>query len=231
MGQAQDVDRDQTAEPGENHVDRMGTRVHQPIDVFGAVVHGVEPPQERNLMGPAMAPIETHFADDGYGKQPSPAGKLRHRVQVAVRHHAMESPGQDRHRHDQQQVRHQAVEEVVGQVGRHLRPEHPRRLQREQTLERHEDQAEQRQPDAQPGNVNHCGSKHFVHRSRILCPAEQRLNVGGERLPHRPTPKRVQVGVGRPFRASGPRAADSSGWLLRCRRSSGRRSSRGRAAG
>jgi hypothetical protein len=47
-------------------------RVDQKIHMLGAVVNGVEPPQERELMAPAMAPVEADLADDHGGDHSHP---------------------------------------------------------------------------------------------------------------------------------------------------------------
>ena len=64
IGHAEDASRDQAAQPDEHVVDRMRTRADQEVDMLRAVVDGMEAPQKRDLMGPAMAPVETDFADD-----------------------------------------------------------------------------------------------------------------------------------------------------------------------
>jgi hypothetical protein len=59
-------------------------------------------------------------------------------------------PGEHREGRTQQQARHKAAQEIISQVG--ARPLAKDRLQsnREQTLQRHENDAAQHQPDAQP---------------------------------------------------------------------------------
>jgi hypothetical protein len=54
--QTQDIERHEAAEPREDHVDRVGSRVHQPVDMLRAVMDGVELPQQRHLVAPAVAP-------------------------------------------------------------------------------------------------------------------------------------------------------------------------------
>ena len=56
------VKQRQAAEAGEHHVDGVGPCVDQEVDMFGAVVDRVETPDERDLMAPAVAPVEADLA-------------------------------------------------------------------------------------------------------------------------------------------------------------------------
>ena len=59
--ETQKIDRDQTAEPDERVVDRMGAGADQKIDVVGSVVHLVKAPQERDFVRPAVTPVEAEI--------------------------------------------------------------------------------------------------------------------------------------------------------------------------
>jgi hypothetical protein len=78
-GETQYVERDQTAESGEDHIDGVGASTHQEIDVLGAVVDGVEAPEPGNFVGPTMPPIGTDVSDDERGDDPNPGGRCRNR--------------------------------------------------------------------------------------------------------------------------------------------------------
>src|ERR1700690_30714 len=71
-GYPEDVDRDQTAQPSEHVVDRMGARADQKVDMFGAMVDGMEAPQKGDFVGPAMPPVETDLADHQPGEHALP---------------------------------------------------------------------------------------------------------------------------------------------------------------
>ena len=71
-GYPEDVDRDQTAQPREHAVDRMSARTDQKVDMFGAVVDGMEAPKKGDFVGPPMAPVETDLADHQPGEDALP---------------------------------------------------------------------------------------------------------------------------------------------------------------
>ena len=67
VGQTQHVHRDEAADTGEDHIERMVAGVDQPIHGFSAVMDSMEAPKQGNLMGPAVAPVESKFTDDEGG--------------------------------------------------------------------------------------------------------------------------------------------------------------------
>ena len=63
LGQTQGIHGNETAEADEDNVDGMGASIDQPVNLLGAVMDGVEAPEQRDLMRPAMPPIETKFTN------------------------------------------------------------------------------------------------------------------------------------------------------------------------
>ena len=63
LQQAEGVERDEAAHPGEQQVERVGPRVDHEVDFGGAVVDGMEAPEEGDFMQQAVAPVATDLAE------------------------------------------------------------------------------------------------------------------------------------------------------------------------
>src|ERR1700722_18852353 len=72
--ESENVDRDQPAQPDEGVVYGMGARADQKVDVLRVVVDRTETPQQGELVGPTMPPVE---AKVGHHKSGEPANPDR----------------------------------------------------------------------------------------------------------------------------------------------------------
>jgi hypothetical protein len=120
----------------------VGASTHQEIDVLGAVVDGVEAPEERNLVTPTMAPIGADITYHEPGDDPNPEGRCRNRRNVSPGNRVANEPSQERNRSAQQEAGNKTVEEVIGDIGKDRFPEYLLRVKRKETLERYKDDGE-----------------------------------------------------------------------------------------
>ena len=178
----------QSTRPDEHHVDGMGAGVHQPIQVLGAVMHRVEPPQQRAVVGPAVHPVGAGVVDDEGQQQLEPGREGRNGAVEAEGIAAVERRGEHRQRERDDRRGQQRIDEVPTQVDACLGPPYVRRPDREQLLQGHEHGHEDHEPDHEPQRVE---EKRF-HRS-----------------PPRPVPPVARTGP-RPDLAS-PRPAPAAG--------------------
>ena len=89
----------------------MAATTHQEIDVLGAVVDGVEAPEEGNFVAPTMAPIDADLPDDKRGDDPKPGGPCRHRRSESAGNRAVNELSHKRQRSAQQKADSETAEE------------------------------------------------------------------------------------------------------------------------
>jgi len=67
--QSQEIDRRQTRKAHEHHIERMRASVDQPVELFGAVMDGMESPQQRVGMQGAVPPIRAEIIHEQHQEQ------------------------------------------------------------------------------------------------------------------------------------------------------------------
>jgi hypothetical protein len=143
VAEAQRIERHKTAEPRENEVHRMGAGIHQPIDVRRAVMDGVESPQQRHLVTPAVAPVESDLGNHRGREEAKPHRPVCEGSGQAGGNHAVRHPAE---RHGQHQGWNDGVQEVIADVSQQFGAENLSRTQGKQPFQWHEDQCEQHKP-------------------------------------------------------------------------------------
>jgi hypothetical protein len=128
----------------------MGAGAHQEINVLGAAVDGVEAPEEGYFVGPAMAPIRADVTGNERGEDPKPVGPYRDRRSETTGNRVVNEPSHQCKRSPQQEAGNETDEEVIGDIGEDRFPEYLLRVKRKETLERHKNDAEEYEPDAEP---------------------------------------------------------------------------------
>ena len=134
---------------GERRVERVQTGGGEPVHVLDAVVHGVEPPQERHLVGEPVAPVAPEQHDDGRAASPTRgpgSAASRSRRRSGTRGSAAATT-----RATVATATGTVLSEEVGEVGDETGPQHPLALQRHGPLERDEHQTQQRDARRAPG--------------------------------------------------------------------------------
>src|ERR1700737_2582775 len=94
----------------------MGARIDQPIQLFRAVMDRMEAPQQRNLVRPAMSPVESDFAYDHRRRKTNPQRQRSHLLVKPGRHQKMDYPGDGRHWRNQEQLGEQTAEKTIRKV-------------------------------------------------------------------------------------------------------------------
>jgi hypothetical protein len=138
--------------------------IHQEIDVLGAVVDGVEAPEQGNFVIPTMAPIEADFTDDDRGDDLKPSGPCRNRRSESAGNRVVNEPSHERRRKAQQEAGDEAAEEIIADIGEDRFPEYLLRVKRKETLERHKDDGKEYQPYSEPQDrqkIRIQGSRHL----------------------------------------------------------------------
>src|SRR5215831_13504805 len=164
---SQNVGGNNTTQSDEDIVDRMSARTGQEIDVFGAVMDGVEAPQKRDLVRPPVAPIETNLADyqpheDALPKRPSRDGGLH-----AEGNQVADTQRDKGKRERKQQAWHQTIEEIIPQILGKSFAEEFLGMKPEEPLKRQKDKSEQQQPKAQAYEFQHkCKNMLLIQQSR-----------------------------------------------------------------
>ena len=149
LSQAKQVQRQVAAQAHDDEVQRMSTRVDEPIQLARAVMHGMKAPQPVRRMHGAVAPVEAQLGHEhGQGKA-RPAGQIGQARQQAVRREVVHQPQQQRDRHDDDLARQHAGEKVVQRVDAPAAAQHALAVQGEEPLERHEEHHQQHQAVAE----------------------------------------------------------------------------------
>ena len=157
LGQPEQIHRRQAAEPAEHAVDRMGAGIDQEIHLLGAVMDGMEAPQQRHLVHPAMRPVIPRLTHHHRRGQAQPQRQGCHRGVVRAGHRAMRRPGDGGDRQHQQQLGHQVAQEIPPDIGAQPHPPHTLPLGREEPFQRDEHDRDQHEPDAQTNNAEEEG--------------------------------------------------------------------------
>lgn len=160
-GQAEQVERHQAEQAGDDHVDRMRAGIGQEVHALGAVVQRVEAPQPRDFMAEPVAPVEAGLGDDEGEQHAQRPRQLADGPDQGGRHHGLGGGGQQRHRRGEQDDRHQAADEVVREVVAQRAAVLRTMAVAEPALERDEHGRQQRQPDAQAQG----GDGEFLERN------------------------------------------------------------------
>ncbi len=146
----------------------MRPRIDQPVHFLRAVVDGVEAPQERDFVRPAVPPIETHLSHHQRRPEAHSQRKCRRARLHTARDHEVQSPTDGRHRYNQQQLGQQPAKKIVAQVRGKPRAKYVLPVQREDSLQRHKNRHEQRQPDAQTEEIHGEGKELPRNRAENL---------------------------------------------------------------
>src|SRR5580692_11381516 len=145
--ESENVDRDQLAQPDEGVVYGMRARADQKVDVLWVMVDRVETPEQGELMRPTMAPVE---AKVGYHKSGEPANPDRPGCDLGPPTAGDDFEGKiggDRERDQQHERRKERAYEIEPEVAQRRRTKRPLLVQREQHLERNEDDRQDQQPE------------------------------------------------------------------------------------
>jgi hypothetical protein len=131
----------------------MGARADQKVDVLRGVVDRVETPQQGELVGPTMAPVE---AKVGHHERGEPANPDRPGCDLGpptAGHDFERKIRGDRERDQQHERRKERADEIEPEVAQRRRTKRPLLVQREQHLKRNEDERQDQQPDAGPDEL------------------------------------------------------------------------------
>ena len=155
--------------------------------LLGAVVDGVEAPEQGNFVGPTMPPIGADVSDDERSDDPNRGGPCSSRRSDSSGNRVLSEPSHERKRHAQQEAWNETVEEVIGDIGEDRFPEYLLRVKRKETLERHKDDAEEHQPYAEPEDGDNKimieVSRHFVISYQVMMKARSgQARVGLARI-------------------------------------------------
>lgn len=163
LGKAQQIDRNEPAQAGEDDIDRMGAGVDEPVQTRRLMVDRMEIPEPRYFVRPAMPPVEAEFADCEDRDQPHPQGKRAHEFIIIGRH----DPVGQRHGKGQRYAQHhrgdQPVEEKKAEILQDIFAEDLPRMDGEQPFQRHENGDEQDEPGAEPCHVGQKGHHLLRH--------------------------------------------------------------------
>ena len=173
---------------------RMGAGVDQEVDLLGTVMDGMEAPEERDLVAPAMAPVIADLPRHQPGERASPERQGRGRRMKAARNGAVHGPGQHAERRAEQQGGEQAAEEIVAEIGADPLAQDFLRMGGEETLQGHEDHDQDRQPQGEPEDIDQECMKMLTDELRhASCPGKStRSRSASGSLPRR------AASVGRP---------------------------------
>ena len=98
LRQPHHIERNESAKASENHVHRMRAGIDQPVHFFRAVVDGVETPQKRDFVRPAVPPIEADLTHHQRRPESHRQRQGRGARLQAPRDHEMQSPTDGCHR-------------------------------------------------------------------------------------------------------------------------------------
>ena len=89
-------------------------------------------------------------------------------VRLQAPGHEMQCPTDRCHRQNQQHLGQQAAHEVIGQISDQSLAKHPLRMHRENSLQRHKNRHQQRQPNAETEEIHCEGEKQPGKRGETL---------------------------------------------------------------
>jgi len=120
----------------------MHARVDQKIELLRAVMDGVKPPEERNLVAQAMGPVIGGLTHHHRGARLEPNRPSGDRSKDATRDEVVDHEHRQRNRRGENEARQKSGEEVVAKVDGDLLAEDLLAMQSEDTLNWHEDRCE-----------------------------------------------------------------------------------------
>ncbi len=154
MREAQQINRRETREPREDHVERMRARIDQPVEMLGAVMDGMEAPEQRERVRGAVAPVRADVIDQQHQQQLEPERPRRERRVISARVRRAAAPARASQRHGEDRGGHEAVDKVPGEIDADLFAPDFCRMHRAEALERDEDRDQQHEPDRQPPYID-----------------------------------------------------------------------------
>jgi hypothetical protein len=122
-----------------------------------AVMNRMESPQQRDLVAPAMTPVEADLADDHRRDHARPERKIGGRAGKAYRQDSVNHPGQQHRRRPEQENWGEAVDEIPAEVDQPALLEKCGGTNREIVLQRNEHGEKQRQQYAGPQELRQVG--------------------------------------------------------------------------
>ena len=108
--------------------------------MLGRVMKLVEAPEQRNFMGPAVAPVKPEIGDRKSRKAAQPDRPGRHRRVQPAGHQMVGEIADDRQRNGQKQVRQYAVEAIEAEIPGEGLTDALLRMQRKQLFQRNENE-------------------------------------------------------------------------------------------
>ena len=102
---------------GVNRIERMLAVSGQPVEMFGAVVDRMEPPEEADAVLQAMAPVDEEVAQQNDLDGLEPPGLRRDGLAEAVRHDAVEPVAEVRQDPEDQAAPEEILAEEEAEVG------------------------------------------------------------------------------------------------------------------
>ena len=161
----------------------MGAGVDQKIDFLGAVMDGMEAPEEGDLVAQAMSPIVTDFGNDQSGDGFKPEGPGCGHCKKRIRHRTVNHQGQQGHRAAKEGGREKGADEKVAQISADSLAEDFLRMGGKESLQRNEDNNQGRQPKGEAENRNQ-------HRVELIGHVLNRFRFGPLPL----LPRRIERG-------------------------------------
>ena len=116
----------------------MSSSIDQPIHMLSAVVDGVEFPKKGDLVGPAMAPVETNLTDNEGSNQADGEGKSRDALVQAGGQDGMQNPADEGYGEHKKQFWEETAEEVVDEIRGEVRSKDLLRVNGKEPFERDE---------------------------------------------------------------------------------------------
>ena len=188
FGEAEEIDGDDAADADKSLVDGMEAAGGGPVEVLAGVVDGVEAPEKRHGVGPAVAPIGAEFEDKNRDQELRPT---REREQALLERRVNEkAEGLDEAEDDEkrQEFADAAGDEEVDEIGAEsgalpeLAPD-----DREERLQRHEEREEDHEAEGEAGGVpefvhgggDGMGVGRVTRVGRLDAPALRRVNPLG----------------------------------------------------
>lgn len=135
----------------------MGAGIDEEVEVLCGVMDGVEAPEERDFVGPAVAPVEADLSDDDGGDDAEPERLGGYGRGEAGGDDVTYSEGQGGKRNADEDAGEKAGEEVVAEVGEDGLAEDGFGMEREEAFEWGEDDGEEDKPGAEADDLEDVG--------------------------------------------------------------------------
>ncbi len=149
--EAQHIERRQHQHPREYQLQHVLARASEPVHGLGAVMHGVEFPQEGHLVIRAVGPVLRQVGRENAQQQLQHEGNATHECVHAVAHQPAEQAEDQEVDRQQDQANDEVVDREVHQVGLPFAAEHSLpAIEREHLFDHHEDQRRAEQVEDEP---------------------------------------------------------------------------------